>query len=576
MCTLGSICEIKLGGRIPKENLSDNGTIPVIGGGTSPLGYAIKANRSGNQITISAKGVAGYVAWQSEPFWAYQNCYTLSPSSKINEKYLFYVLKAKQEHLYYLVTPSIIPSLSSRVLSRVLIPVPPIEVQEKIVSVLDHFTELDRELERELERKRIQYTYYRDLLLAPKPMQIKIMKLKDIATEIYRGNGIRRNDVTSDGIPCVRYGEIYTTYHTWFDQCVSHTKLECVSSPRYFEHGDILFAITGENIEDIAKSVAYIGNEKCLAGSDIVVMKHNQNPKYLAYALSTYEARKQKGKSKTKGKVVHSNIKSIENIEIPVPPLEIQQRIVDVLDNFESICNDLSIGLPTEITSRKAQYEYYRDALLNYAETGIYRTEQNRTDCTIRLIQYLFGYVKVELQTVGKVSMCKRILKSETSDTGDIPFYKIGTFGGKANAYISRKTFETYKHKYSFPKKGDVLISASGTIGRTVIYDGEDAYYQDSNIVWIDNDEKLILNRYLFYYYQLQPWIISEGGTISRLYNDNLSKTRIFIPSIEKQKEIINILDQFDSFCNGMTIEHPAKIKKRNHQYIEKLLNFEN
>ena len=163
--------------------------------------------------------------------------------------------------------------------------------------------------------------------------------------------------------------------------------------------------------------------------------------------------------------------------------------------------------------------------------------------------------------------MCKRILKSETSDTGDIPFYKIGTFGGKANAYISKETFETYKHKYSFPKKGDVLISASGTIGRTVIYDGEDAYYQDSNIVWIDNDEKLVLNRYLFYYYQLQPWVISEGGTISRLYNDNLSKTRILIPPIDKQKEIVNILDQFDSLCNGMISGLPSEIKKRKEQY---------
>ena len=165
MCTLGSICEIKLGGRIPKENLSDNGTIPVIGGGTSPLGYAIKANRSGNQITISQHGTAGYVAWQSEPFCAGYHCYTILPSSKINSKYLFYVLKAKQEHLYYLVTPSIIPSLSSRVLSRVLIPVPSLEVQEKIVSVLDHFSALNDELDKKQDHKGQQKEYYMKELL---------------------------------------------------------------------------------------------------------------------------------------------------------------------------------------------------------------------------------------------------------------------------------------------------------------------------------------------------------------------------------------------------------------------------
>jgi type I restriction enzyme S subunit len=130
--------------------------------------------------------------------------------------------------------------------------------------------------------------------------RIPMVKLKDIATEIYRGNGIKRDQVTSDGIPCVRYGEIYTTYHTWFDKCVSHTQLEYVSSPKYFEYGDILFAITGESVEDIAKSVAYVGNEKCLAGGDVVVMKHKQNPKYLSYVLSTYDAKQQKSKGKIK------------------------------------------------------------------------------------------------------------------------------------------------------------------------------------------------------------------------------------------------------------------------------------
>ena len=95
--------------------------------------------------------------------------------------------------------------------------------------------------------------------------------------------------------------------------------------------------------------------------------------------------------------------------------------------------------------------------------------------------------------------MCKRILKNQTTSEGDIPFYKIGTFGKKADAFISRQLFEEYKEKYSFPKKGTILISASGTIGRTVVYDGEPAYYQDSNIIWLEHDESKILNSYLYY-----------------------------------------------------------------------------
>lgn len=175
------------------------------------------------------------------------------------------------------------------------------------------------------------------------------------------------------------------------------------------------------------------------------------------------------------------------------------------------------------------------------------------------------------------MSMCKRIMKAETSPDGDVPFYKIGTFGKKPDAYISREKFEEYRKAYSFPKKEDVLISAAGTIGRTVIYDGEDAYYQDSNIVWIDNDESVILNRYLFYCYQLQPWAVSEGGTLARLYNANISRAKISVPSIEEQKRIIAILDRFDTLCIDLSSGLPAEIEARQKQYEyyrDKLLTF--
>ncbi len=173
--------------------------------------------------------------------------------------------------------------------------------------------------------------------------------------------------------------------------------------------------------------------------------------------------------------------------------------------------------------------------------------------------------------------MCKRIMKAETSDSGDVPFFKIGTFGKEPDAYISRKKFEEYKAAYAYPKKGDILISAAGTIGRTVVFDGADAYYQDSNIVWIANDESIVLNRYLYYCYQLQPWAVSEGGTIARLYNDNISKARIKVPSIAGQKRIIAILDRFDTLCNDLSTGLPAEIEARQKQYEyyrEKLLAF--
>lgn len=201
------------------------------------------------------------------------------------------------------------------------------------------------------------------------PNGVEYKAIREIATDIYRGSGIKRDQVSDSGVPCVRYGEIYTTYDIWFDECVSYTSLEYVSSPKYFEHGDILFAVTGESIEDIAKSTAYVGYDRCLAGGDIVVLKHKQNPKYLAYALSTTNARKQKSAGKVKSKVVHASISSIESIMIPVPPLPIQGEIVRILDSYTEFTAELIAELTAEITARQKQYEFYRDELLTFAPT---------------------------------------------------------------------------------------------------------------------------------------------------------------------------------------------------------------
>ena len=155
------------------------------------------------------------------------------------------------------------------------------------------------------------------------------------------------------------------------------------------------------------------------------------------------------------------------------------------------------------------------------------------------------GWQEATLGELGRVSMCKRILKDQTLPVGEIPFYKIGTFGKTANAFIPTELFEEYKARFSFPKVGDILISASGTIGRCVVYDGKPAYFQDSNIVWIDNDEELVSNEYLLHFYRACNWNPSRGATISRLYNDDLRKIKISFPSsIPEQQRLVAILDQ--------------------------------
>lgn len=329
-----------------------------------------------NSIIVSTTATIGEHALIESPFLINQQltCVSVKEQFKaqINIKFIFYYFEILKEDLKRIASQSgNMPIVSLAKMKQLLMPLPPLEVQEEIVRLLDDFTaktaELQTELNKEYEAREKQYEYYRDTLLT-KNEQIPRVKLCEIATSLYRGAGIKRNQVTEKGIPCVRYGEIYTTYDTCFSDCVSHTDEKYLASPKYFEHGDILFAITGESVEDIAKSIAYLGHDKCLAGGDIVVMKHNQNPRYLTHVLSTGMARAQKSKGKVKNKVVHSSVPSIEQIEIPLPSLDDQQKYADILDDFYLALNKLQSELPAEIESRQKQYEYYRDKLLTFKE----------------------------------------------------------------------------------------------------------------------------------------------------------------------------------------------------------------
>ena len=273
--------------------------------------------------------------------------------------------------------------------------------------------------------------------------------------------------------------------------------------------------------------------------------------KYLFYVLNR-EAPQYVNKGMGNPKLM-SNV--MAKIRIPIPPLAVQQEIVRILDSFTELTTELNEKLTAELTARRKQYEHYRDELLTFGD----------------------DVPRISLGEVGPVCMCKRILKSQTNDIGGVPFYKIGTFGKEANAYISEDTYKEYRNKYNFPQKGDILISAAGTIGRTVVYDGKPAYFQDSNIVWIANDESKILKRFLIYCYAMKPWYISTGGTIARLYNDNILKARIPAPSLTQQAFIVDTLDRFDRICNNLTSGLPAEIAARQKQYKyfrNKLLTF--
>ena len=401
------------------------------------------------------------------------------------------------------------------------------------------------------------------------PNGVEYKTLGEIGT-FTRGNGLQKKDFTASGVGCIHYGEIYTFYKNYAYETKSFVTKELADKLKKATYGDLIFAITSENVEDVCKCLAWLGDTDIAIGGHSAVFNHNQNPKYIAYCTQTKNFFNQKRKIITGTKVIEASPAKLALIKIPVPPLSVQEEIVRILDTF----SELNAELNAELTKRKQQYQYYRNNLLDFSESRNVKSKKLE-----KLISALCpnGIEYKLLGELGRIAMCKRILKHETASEGDVPFYKIGTFGKEADAYISYEKYIEYKTKYSFPVKGDVLISAAGTIGRTVIYNGEDAYYQDSNIVWLEHDRKYILNKYLFYFYQLNPWNISFGGTIARLYNENITKVRIPVPPLPIQEEIVRLLDRFDALCNDLTSGLPAEIEARKRQYEyyrDKLLTF--
>ena len=359
-------------------------------------------------------------------------------------------------------------------------------------------------------------------------------KLGDIANDMYRGSGIKREQVTDTGIPCVRYGEIYTTYNIAFDKCASHTNEEIISSPKYFETGDILFAITGESVEEIGKSIAYLGKEKCMCGGDIVVMKHSQYPKYLSYALSSPKAIKQKGLGKTKLKVVHTNIPSLKEISIPVPPLSEQKEIVEYLDSSFAKIDTLKANAAKNLDEAKALFQ---SALKEALEPKK-------------------GWEKKTLGEIAKFSQGLQVdvnNQYESQGDGMVRFLRIIDFtqGNQPPRFITKPD-----DKY-FLKKHEIAIVRYGSSNGFVCYGYEGVIANNLFKVTIVNTNQLSYNylRHVLKSENFQGRLRKNiGGTAMPAISFGQIKD-IPIPfpsSIEVQEKIVSRLDSLNEKANTL------------------------
>ena len=364
---LGEVCEIVRGIRITKKELLEEG-YPVVSGGTSFMGYTNEYNREKNTITIAQYGTAGYVNWQTEKFWANDVCFSVYPKESVSNKYLYYFLMNKQDYLYEISNRTAVPySISKEKILRIKIPIPPIKIQDKIVQILDKITEYVTELTSELTSRKKQYSFYRDKLLSfeDELYQVEWKMLGEVC-EIIRGNGLQKKDFVDEGVPCIHYGQIYTYYSSYVYKTKSFISFSLSEKLKKAQTGDIIVATTSENIEDVGKSVIWLGDGEICIGGHSCIMKTKENSKYINYCMRSIFFQKQKEKQAVGTKVIELYPKNLSKIKIPIPPLEIQEKIVQILDKFDTVCNDLNIGLPKEVELRQKQYEYWRNQLLNF------------------------------------------------------------------------------------------------------------------------------------------------------------------------------------------------------------------
>lgn len=295
------------------------------------------------------------------------------------------------------------------------------------------------------------------------------------------------------------------------------------------EKGDLILSVRAP-VGDIGKT-----DYNVVLGRGVAAIKGNE---FLFQLLIKMKQSHYWSKFSTGSTFESINSNDIKSAEIYLPSTEEQSAIGSLFRTLDDLMAS------------------YRDNLANYQSLKATMFSKmfpkaGQTVPEIRLDGFEGEWEEKTLGSLGSVAMNKRIFKNETSENGDIPFYKIGTFGGTADAFISKEKFKEYKEKYPYPEIGDILISASGSIGRTVVYNGEDAYYQDSNIVWLKHDQQLD-NSYLKQYYEIIKWSGIEGTTIKRLYNKNILETNIFLPpSVPEQQAIGAYFSNLDNLINS-------------------------
>ena len=356
-------------------------------------------------------------------------------------------------------------------------------------------------------------------------------RLGEIAS-ITRGERFTADDyVSENGIPCIHYGEIYTSYGAIATSTISQVRKELEPFLRFANPGDIIVAGTSENVKDVCKAVAWLGNSQVAYHDDSFAISFDGDPVFLTSCFQTGEFYVRKAAAAHGVKVMRVSQEALSVITTPLPPLSEQSAIGALFRNLDDLI---------------ALHQRKCDELKTVKKSLLEKMFPREGEATpeLRFAGFTDAWEQRRLGDFGHVAMCKRIYKEQTSDYNDVPFFKIGTFGSEPDAYITEELFEQYRSLYPYPKPGTLLISAAGSIGRIVEYKGERAYYQDSNIVWLEHNDELD-DSFLKQSLVNTTWTL-EGSTIKRLYNKDILGKQIAAPSVPEQRAIGSFFQSLD------------------------------
>lgn len=584
-----NVAKLSRGKVMSKQFLEENkGDFPVYSSQTAnngEIGRISSFEYDGEYVTWTTDGAnAGTVFYRKGKFSVTNVCGLIEINNDyLLTKFVYYYLTISTKK--YVSSGMGNPKLMSNVMGKIKIPIPPLEIQEKIVQTLDKFTDYVTELTSELTSRKKQYSYYRDKLLSFED-EVYQVEWKTLGELFVFKNGLNKGkEFFGSGTPIVNYTDVYRNNKISANVLRGKVRVSPEEKERYgVQIGDVFFTRTSETQEEIGKTSVLLDEVKDGVFSGFVLRARPITklllPEYCAYCFESTTFRRDIVRYSTYTTRALTNGSALSKLKIPVPSLEIQSRIVEVLDNFDKVCNDLNIGLPKEIELRQKQYEYFREKLLTFVAEGEYtesRVEEWDNSAIIKLLQWVFGPIRVKLGAVAEYSQ-KRI--SVTDLTPE-------TYVGVDNLLQDRKgkavaTFLPDQGSVTTYNQGDILIGNirpylkkiwfSNQVGGT---SGDVLTIQNSITPCMENKYLYyILSDDRFFYYNVQ---YSKGSKMPRGDKKAIMQYKFILPSITEQRRIVSTLDNFNTLTNSLSEGLPKEIELRQKQYEcwrEQLLNF--